>query len=138
MRQFLILCALACATLSLGLEKDLPNGAKFFPEQGQDQVAQQAKLQGVVPVVGSSAPDPISTRPQGSLGSDDSKGSFQNANMAKDQASFAAATNTMSESKNGRPWWSVLFLVLGAMMILGLGAKAYMDKVAPVPDRIRG
>lgn len=138
MAKLMVILVVAIGSANaFGYSKDQPKGAKFYPEQSQEQLKAQQSFQGTVGIVGQVEEKTEPIQPQGSLGGDADKGSFSSATETKAKESFVSATQQIKDYKGQ---WSPLFMLLMLLGVLGLAAtavKAYSDKVVPLPKSLQ-
>jgi hypothetical protein len=126
---------LALASASFAFVEKRPSGAKFTPEQSQEQVAQQQAMNGKYGVLGSE--DLVQSKPNVKMGGENTKANevlIQSSPEARSLANNALVKAEAEVSLAPKPKapgavWGILFLVLGAVAVWAF--KSYADKVVP-------
>jgi hypothetical protein len=126
---------LALATASFAFVEKRPAGAKFTPEQSQEQVEQQQALSGQYGVLGSE--DLVQPKPDVKMSGDNPKASdvlIMSTPAAKSAADRALVLAEQDVAKSGRPKtslaiWGFAILILGVVAVWAF--KSYADKVVP-------
>ena len=127
--------AIALAAASFAFVEKKPHGAKFVPEQTQEQVTQQQAMNGQYGVLGSE--ELVQPKPEVKMTGDDSKASdvlIQSDPKAMSIANSALVKAERDVSNPKKPKgaiaiWGLAFLVLGGVAVWAF--KSYADKVVP-------
>lgn len=132
-RLFIIVALLLAAASISAWNKGMPKGAKFFPEQSQEEVARQQSKQVVVGEVG--AVQDREAKPSIDGPSSEGAAAQDLASASRAAEDVRKAGQQLREGKGGFPWWMAIFGLIGFACVLAL--RQYANRAIPEAPRIK-